>query len=143
MINLKLITQAVETLLKNNLSGYQVERNPERPDDPWKATASTAWVGVYRGNTEYEGRAIGGQPWLANVNIIIEVQAASLTSADDCEDRLLTAEAAVLTVINSNRTLSGTVDMLMGYTIIYEENRDTQSYFQAAIITVRAQVRTA
>lgn len=143
MINLKLITQAVETLLKTNLTGYQIERNPERPDDPWKATASTAWVGVYRGNTEYEGHSIGSTPWLANINIIIEVQAASLTGADDCENKLLTAEAAVLGVINSNRTLSGTVDMVMGYTIVYEENRDTQSYFQAAIINVRTQVRTA
>lgn len=143
MINLKLITQAVESLLKENLTGYQVERNPERPEDPWKATASAAWVGIYKGDTEYKGHAIGGQPWLANVNIIIEVQVASFTSEDDCEDRLLTAEAAVLSVINSNRQLSGTVDMVEGYTITYAENRDTQSYFQAAIITVRAQVRTS
>ena len=143
MINQKTITQAVATLLTSNLSGYQVERNPTRPDEPWKASTNTAWVGVYRGPIEYEARAIGPVPWLAEIQVIIEVQVASVTSADDCEDRLLDAEKAVLDVINTNRTLSGVVDMVMGYSVAYEINQDLQTYYQAAIITVRAQARTS
>jgi hypothetical protein len=143
MVNVKTITQAVEALLNANLTGYQIERNPMRPDAPWKASANTAWVGIYRGAIEYEGHSVGAMPWLATVNIIIEVQAASALSADDCEDRLLDAQKAVLDVINSNRTLSGTVDMVMGYTVDYEINADTQTFYQAAIITVRSQCRTS
>lgn len=142
MVNLKDITIAVEALLKENLSDYHIERNPERPDDPWKATAKKAWVGVYRGSLEYEGHSIGSRPWLAKITIVLEVQTASLTSAENCEDKLLSAENEVLGVINAHRNLSGTVDMVTGYSVTYEENRDTQAYFQAAIITVRAEVRT-
>jgi hypothetical protein len=143
MVNLKTITQAVETLLKAQLTGYQIERNPMRPDEPWKASQETAWIGVYRGDTDYEGHSIGATPWLANINIVIEIQVASALSADDCEDRLLDAEKAVIDVVNNNRTLSGTVDMVMGYAVNYEVNADMRTYYQAAIITVRAQVRTS
>jgi hypothetical protein len=143
MVNLKTITQAVETLLNANLTGYQIERNPIRPNEPWKASANTAWIGIYKGAIEYEGHSVGAMPWLANVNVIIEVQAASALSADDCEDRLLDSQKEVLDVINNNRTLSGNVDMVMGYTIDYETNADIQTFYQAAIITVRAQIRTS
>lgn len=143
MINQKTITQAVETLLKAGLTGYQIERNPVRPDEPWKASANTAWIGIYRGPIEYEGKAIGAIPWMAEIQVIIEIQVASVTSADDCEDRLLDAEKAVLDIINANRTLSSVVDMVLGYSVAYEVNQDTQTYYQAAIITVRAQARTS
>lgn len=143
MVNLKAITQAVETLLNAGLTGYQIERNPMRPSEPWKASVNTAWVGIYRGDTDYEGHSIGAMPWLANINIIIEIQVASALSADDCENRLLDAEKAVIDVINSNRTLSGTVDMVIGYSVNYEVNADSRTYYQAAIITVRTQVRTS
>lgn len=143
MINLKTVTTAVETLLKAGLSGYQIERNPQRPQDPWMASAKTAWVGIYRGKVDYEGHAIGSNPWLARVEIVIEVQVASALSEEDCEDKLTTAEKAVLDVVNANRTLSGTVDMVAGYSVDYEINQDYQTYYQAAIITLRAQARTS
>jgi len=143
MINTKTITQAVASRLRSQLPGYVVERNPVRPDDPWKAAAGTAWIGVYRGKTDYEGHAIGALPWMANVEIVIEVQVCDLTSADACEDKLLDAEKAVLDAINGDRTLCGTVDMVLGYSIEYEVNRDKNIYYEAAIITVRAQARTS
>jgi hypothetical protein len=143
VVNIKAITQAVETLLNANLSGYQIERNPMRPDEPWKASTNTAWIGIYKNDNDYEGHAIGSLPWLANPSFIIEVQVASALSADDCEDRLLDAEKAVIDVINNNRNLSGTVDMIMGFNVKYEVNADVRTYYQAAIITVRAQVRTS
>lgn len=144
MVNLKTITQAVEALLKQRLQNYLIERNPIRPSDPWKASVNQAWVGVYRSSTHYEGHSIGAQPWIANVSFVVEIQTASLTSAEDSEDKLLDAEKDVLDVINTNRTLSGTVDMVMGYTVEYEQNQQGfKVYYQAAIITVRAQVRTA
>ena len=143
MVNLKAVTQAVESILKERLQNYLVERNPIRPSDPWKATVNKAWVGIYRGDSDYEGHAIGAQPWLANINVVVEIQVASLTSPEDCEDKLLDAEKAVLDIINTNRNLGGTVDMVMGYSVNYEVNADARIYYQAVIITIRAQVRTS
>jgi hypothetical protein len=144
MVNVKEITQAVEAILKEKLQNYLVERNPIRPSDPWKATVNKAWIGVYRGSTDYVGYAVGSMPWMANLTFVIEIQTASLTSAEDSEDKLLDAEKAVLDIINTNRNLSGVVDLLTGYNIDYEINQlGSKVYYQAAIITVRAQVRTS
>lgn len=143
MINLKTITQGIERLLREKLSGYNIERNPMRPDDPWKAAVNKAWVGVYRGVTEYASHSIGSLPWKATIDVIIEIQVADLTSAEDCEDKLLDAEKEVLDCINSDRTLGGTVDMVLGYSVAYETNRTQSAYYQAAIITIKSESRTS
>lgn len=145
MINFKTITQGVETVLGDNLTGYIITRNAERNEDPSLATGESVsgWIGIYRGQVDYEAHSIGSTPWKALLEVIVEVQAASFLSGDDAEDRLQDAEKAVLDVLASNKTLNGTVDMTNGYSIDYEYNyQGKEVYFHSAIITIKAEART-
>ncbi len=142
MINFKNITQAVETIFNDNLNDYTVTRNAERNVDPGLAAKNSGWIGIYRGSIVYDTVSTGASPWLAEVDIKVEVQVASIKSGDDAEDRLQDAEQAVMNVLNDNKTLSGTVTMTVGYTIDYEYNADNAIYWHASIITLKTQVRT-
>lgn len=141
MVNLKNITSAVKTMLDNGLTGYTIERNPERNVDPSVASRGSGWIGVYRGGIEYKPYSIGAAPWLCEATVIVEVQAASMLSAEDAEDRLQTAEQAVLAVLNGDKTLGGTVDMTNGYHVEYQYNKDNAIYYHASIITLMCEVR--
>jgi len=142
ILNLKYITMAVESILKNNLFGYTIERNPERNEDPNVAAKGSGWIGIYRGPVSYDAHTTGSTPWLVGVNIRVEVQVASMKSSEDAEDRLQDSEEEVLTVLNNNRTLNGTVAMINGYDIDYEFNEEERIYFHASIIIIRAEVRS-
>lgn len=140
MINIKLVTQAIESILNANLTGYIIERNPERNADPNKAVKG--WIGIYRGNVNYEAYSIGSVPWKVGIEPKVEVQAASFDSGEDAEDRLQDAEKAVLDVLTANKKLNNTVDMTNGYSIEYEFNNEGKEvYFHASIITIKAEVR--
>jgi hypothetical protein len=143
MVNVKDITIAITGLLQRSLPSFKVERNPVRPTDPWQASAREAWVGVYRDTESYQGQWMGPQPWLCQVTLKLEIQVASIQSPEDCEDRLLDAEKSVLDVINADRTLGGFVNMVNGYDVAYEYNMGKQAFYQAAIVTIKAEVRTA
>jgi hypothetical protein len=142
MINFKLITQALEKLLIENLDSkdYNIERNPMRPSSAEKA-ADKAWIGIYRGSIEYIAHSTGSQPWLAQIETIVEIQVASLTSAEDCEDKLCDAEKEVLDLLTNNKKIGGTIDMTNGFSVEYEINADEQTFYQAAIITIRGEQR--
>jgi len=143
MINMKDITSAVETILNDNLSGYIIERNPRRNQDANTAAQGKGWIGIYRGGLDYDAYATGSQPWLAHPSVIVEVQAASMLSGEDAEDKLQDAEKAVMDVLTANKKLNDTVNMTVGYEIKYDVNEDeeAQIYFHAAIITIKTEVR--
>jgi hypothetical protein len=141
MVNFKDITAAIVTLVKAACPTYEVKRNPVRPQAPFASAFKTAWVGVYRDSLDYRTRTLGGSPWLVTVRAIVEVQVASAKSEEDAEDKLCTAEAAVLDALNADKKLGGTVHMTNGYSIAYEINRDDQTYYQSALITIEAEVR--
>ena len=143
MINLKNITQAVETLLKASVTGaVTIERNPMRNDDPSRAVAG--WIGIYRGSMDYQPHATG-KNWLAIVDILVEIQAASHESGEDAEDKLMDLEKQVIDILNANPGLSGTVQIPMGYSVEYQYNADDEAgmAFHAAIITIHSGVRTS
>lgn len=142
MINFKNITQAVETLLNAGLTGsaYTIERNPMRNVDPNRAV--DGWIGIYRGNLIYEPHTTG-HGYLALVEVIVEVQAASHHGGDDAEDKLQDLEKSVIDILKANPQLSDTVQVPMGYEIEYEYNADNEIHFHAAIITIKAGVRTS
>jgi len=143
MINIKTITQGIETVLNANLTKYIITRNAERNEDPSLASGSTlGWIGIYRGPVDYEAHSIGSTPWMATIEPVVEVQAASFSSPEDAEDRLQDAEKAVLDVLTANKTLNNTVDMTNGYSIDYEYNyQGKEVYFHSAIITIKAEAR--
>lgn len=143
MINIKLVTQAIEDILNAGLSGYIITRNAERNVDPDLAAQSNGWIGIYRGKVDYESYAIGSTPWKVGIEPIVEVQAASFLSGEDAEDRLQDAEKAVLDVLVANKNLNSTVGMTNGYSIEYEyNNQGKEVYFHAAIITIKAEARS-
>ena len=88
MINIKVITQAVENLLKDNLHGYIITRNEERNVDPSIAIQQKGWIGIYRGPVEYESYVMGAIPWRALIDIIVEVQVADMQSGSEAEFRI-------------------------------------------------------
>lgn len=141
MINLATITAAVETLLKNNLASYNVNRNAMRATDPQQVARTNGWINVQRGSLSYRAVRTGSQPWQAQVAIRVEVQAASLASGADAEDRLQAAEEAVLAVLAANKKLGNTVDQTLGYDIEYLYNDGQQIWHHAAIITINAEVQ--
>ena len=147
MINFKDITKAAENLFIEEVGGsYWIERNAVRPVDPIyvQRDGKKAWLGIYRNSLSYEAHTTGATPWLVEVRFVVEIQTASLISADDCEDKLCDAEKEIIDVLEADRKsgkLSGTVHNIVGYDIAYELNEDEKTYYQAALITVIAQVR--
>ncbi len=141
MINFKDITQGVEKLLNDNLNGYTIVRNEERNVDPSLAAKNKGWIGIYRGPLEYETTRIGSIPYTVLIDIVVEVQVADMKSGADAENKLQDAELEILTVLNSDKKLSKTVEMTHGYSIEYEYNADEQIYFHSALITIHAEKR--
>ena len=150
MINLKLITQAVETLLKDNLGvinsqaskdGYTIERNAARNSDPNIAARGKGWIGIYRAKLSYKPLTLN--QWKANIDIDVELQVAHFKSGDIAEDMLQDGEQAILNVLTANKNLSGTVGMTNGYDIDYQYNTDVQHglYHHAAVITIEAEAQ--
>ena len=144
MINIKTITQAIEALFNNNLTGYKVERNAVRNGDPSLASKS-GWIGIYRGRVNYE--PAGTPLWAATIEIDVEVQCARYNTPGLAEDALTDAETEVLNLLNANKKLGNTVDTTLGYDIEYDYNVDVSqeqaAYFHSSIITIRAEARTS
>ena len=143
MINFKTILDALESIFNDNLTGYTVTRNEPRNNDPDLAAKNKGWIGIYRGTMNYESHSIGSIPWQVTVEPKIEIQCASARSGKDAEARLQDAESEVLTLLNANKKLNGTVEMTNGYVVDYEYNTDIEDmYHLAAIITIQAEKRT-
>jgi hypothetical protein len=142
MINFKLITQAVKSILDGDLSGYTIERNAERNKDPNLAARGKGWINVQRNKIDYEPHTIGATPWRALVETRVEVQVASLQSGENAEDRLEDAVKDVMDVLTDNKKLNDTVATTLGYGITYEYNAEEQIWHHAAVITIRSEVRT-
>jgi len=142
MINFSHITQAIETLLTDGLTGYDITRNAERNSDYNRPANAVAWVGIYRGSIDYEAHLIGNVPWMASIDSIIEIQVASMISGADAENKLQAAELEVMDILTANKKLSGTVNMTNGYSIEYEYNADTDIgvWLQASVITMHSNV---
>ena len=142
MINFKTILKGVESVLRDNLTGYTITRNEQRNTDPDLAAKNKGWIGIYRGALNYDSYATGSIPWLVSIEIKVEVQCASLQSGEDAEDRLQDAENEILGVLHDNKKLDNTVDMTNGFDVEYEYNDLEEIYHHAAIITLRSEART-
>ena len=141
MINFSIITAAVEKILRDGLSGYSIERNEKRNEDPSIAAQGKGWIGIYRGRLIYDPHTTGNRPWKVGVEVIVEAQAAHMGSGEDVEAAITAAENEILNVLNNNKNLDRTVLHTMGYEIAYEYNTQEEFYYQSALITVKAEVR--
>ena len=141
MINLKAVTQAVESILKADLYGYTIKRNPERNVDANLAARNKGWIGIYRGTQDLDAYTTGATKWLNTITVDVEVQAASMRSEEEAEDKLQDAETEVMNVFGDNLKLNNTVANVTGFAIRYEVNTEEKIYFHSAIITIRAEAR--
>lgn len=140
MMNYKTVLDALEALLRDNLTGYIITRNRQRNDDPNIAATNKGWIGIYRGNIEYEPARIGtGNNWDTKLYPKIEIQTAS-TKNETAEDKLNNAEQEILNLLDSNKKISNTVGMTNGYSIEYQVNTGVKDFYHlSAIITINAQ----
>lgn len=144
IVNLKTITRAIEDMLKTAHGGdYLIVRNAERNMEPNVPSIKGAWVNVTRGDAAYTpGRVMATNPhmWTYAPTVKVEIQTASLQSADDAEDKLLDVEYAIMTTLTANmRVASGAV--LQGFDIAYEYLTDGTAHVYSATITIKLEVR--
>ena len=142
MKDLNAITSAVEQLIKDNLDGYTVERNPRRNTSPDRAASGKGWIGIYVDRDEYVPWATGPQ-WQALVDVVIEYQYAHSNTLE-CEKQIQAGKNELLTLIlgtRENRTLLNTVDIIVGIPIDYEKNEDYETNYQAALIKIQTESR--
>lgn len=136
------VTKAIEDLLRRKLTGFIITRNERKNDDPNKCLApGEGWLGIYRNKIDYNAHAIGSRPWLVDPEPIINIQVASIVSGQDAEDRLQDAEKKVVDILEGDRTLGDTVHTILGYSMDYEYNTDTNIYFHGVNIHIKAQTR--
>lgn len=144
MINAATITAAMEAQLKAALpSDYRVERGEYVNMDYQRVP----WVGVYRGELNYDTATLGRgtNSWRAQFVIKLIVQAATLkANAADAEDDLEAYIEAVLDAVMADKTIGGTVAMVSDVSIVYgyNEGNSEEVYFQSAVISITTEVRT-
>jgi len=137
------VTKAIEDLLCRKLAGFIITRNERKNADPNKCLApGEGWIGIYRGKIGYSAHVIGNRPWLVDPEPIINIQVASMVSGHDAEDRLQDAEKKVVDILESDRTLGNTVHTILGYSMDYEYNSDTEIYFHGVEVHVMTQTRS-
>lgn len=144
MINAVTITDAVKTLLTNALgSNYTITRGQYINMDYEK----TPWVGVYKGDLEYDPETLGrgSNSWKAEFEVRIIVQSSNISNDHEkAEDELEGYIKEILDAIMDDKTLGGTVLMTTGVRVTYSYNETNSEdiYFQNAEITLTAEVRT-
>lgn len=141
MINMSTITKAVEDMLGEHTAGYTIERNGARNEDPNVAAKDNGWIGIRKGRKQYEAYSTGASPWLAEVEIIIEIQYAHFSDPGLAEDKIEEAVEEILGILNTHYNLDGTVSHITGLKVEYDLNTDVDAYHYAAVITVLAEAR--
>ncbi len=142
MINYKLITQAIKSILQDNLDNtYIITRNEERNVNPNVPLRKGKLINILRGSVSYEAYTLGTTPWLVSIKPMIEIQISSMISGEDAEDRLQDAEQEVMNVLTANKRLNNTIAMTNGYSIEYQYNQEEQCYHHSAIITIETQAQ--
>ena len=140
-LNRSLISKAIKDIINEKTDGYLVIRNEKRNEDPSVAANSKAWIGVYRSRISYSKFTIGPTPWLAAVETDVEIQVASMKDGEDVEDKLQAAEKEIIEVLSANQTLNNTVSYIKEISVEDQTNINTETYFQASIITIKAEAR--
>ena len=147
MINLSVITKALQVQLQGapTTAKYldRIERGTALNLDP----AYTPWVGIYRGSISYEAKTLGrgANNWLGQIELKVVVQASGNADTGEAEDALEQAISNVLAAIETDRTIGGTVAIISGYNVSdysYRADEEQSLDFQQAEIIIKAEVRS-
>ena len=138
-MNISIVTKALQEQLQNDpdiasFMKQSVVRDEYINNDPNR----TPLFGVYKGTIGFEPVTLGYQSFEATPSLRIIVQATSLKSGEDCSNKLDDYVDKVVDAVKKDRTIGGTVDILLRYTIDYGyiETDRTSLAFQSAIITL-------
>ena len=147
MINFNKITKALETILNSNIEvsefmnkklvvvGEVINYDPNE----------TPWIGIYRGEVDYEPRTLGSMNnWEAFPSIRVVVQAADFESAYKCEEDLEGYVKKIIEAVLQDTTIGGTVDIVTKFKVEqgYIETDLPSTHFQGASITFNMEVAT-
>lgn len=141
------ISAAVVAQLKANLPATTDAGLPYRADRITRAEymnkdpGATPWIGVYRAELVLDPeRASGGTPWTGDVAVRVIVQAVSRASGAEAETLLEESLADVSVALESDRTLGGTVDQVVGYRFedAFFETEEESLHFLATTVTILA-----
>lgn len=145
MIHVNSIANAVYTTMTSDStiinSGFTVNLNEVFNSSPDRVP----WIGIYADNIEFEPMRIGtvqAKPWDAHISIEIYVQEISMAGARKANDRLYRAMFPVLSAVNCNLNLSGTVRIIQSIEIapFQRDILEEDNYF-SNVITLNAVVR--
>ena len=119
MINVNSVMSALGTIISSDStlvnSGVSVEVSEVFNTDPNR----TPWVGVYYGSTEIDPHRVGSQaPWRATHELWIFCQEHSHKSGEDASDLLDRLMFPVLSAVNSDKNLSGSVNIVTGFEVV-------------------------
>ncbi len=142
MINVATIMIQVQDWLisDSNLDGVVVERSEFVNEDASRAV--NGWIGIYRKRIDYDPRNLGISPnnYQAEIDFVVLVQKAVLSSGADAEDVL---EKMIKSVLDRVVQLPKThIDFFSNINIDYTYIEDDKKsmYFQGALITFTAEV---
>jgi hypothetical protein len=143
MIDASGITTALHAQLANIISvpGVVVEREEIVNYDP----GVELWVGVYKGEWSMLPKTIGGGGSTRRVQFSprIIVRSYDYGSVKECDEKLNELVKAVLSAVEDDRTIGGTVATVLGYDVSYQYSEVDQSslHMQQATIKVTTELR--
>lgn len=142
MIDINAIRVAVHSILSAGMSNYTVVRNEPENMDPNIAAQNNGWVNVHGGGESFRPYRTGTRPWLGTVSVDVRVHVANMNSGEAVDEGMQTAKKTILDLIDTNRNLLGTVSIVTGYDVVYEQDIASDIYEQKAIISITAEVRS-
>lgn len=118
--------------------GVHVDLNEPFNTDPNRSP----WVGVYFGDITLEPFRISQcEPWQAFYTTRVFVQGTSMVDGQTAHDELDRILTHVITAINSNRTLDGTVNIINGISIEpFQRDIDEEQWMFTNEIILNAEV---
>ncbi len=134
-----LYSVASDTTIIN--SGYSVYLEPIDDED----IAQMPWVGIYLDGIDIEPARFGGPPtWDATLIFSMILRHHNTQGRLESIDALYRALDPVLTAVNSNKTLKGTVEIVNAITVEpFEMSRDDENFVQAMEIRLTAKQRSS
>lgn len=152
-LNNSKVTAAIHEMLKKDPTLSELKFHITRAEMINQDYTRVPWIGIYKGDTQYEARTLGAgsgiRNFLATSKPQIIVQAYSHVSGIRTEELLEEYIEEVFRVIDADRTIQGTVSMINGYTIeneywtnnVREGVQENVFFFQQATITLEVEVR--
>ena len=130
MINVNSVMNSIYTTVCSNSTLVNSDVKSSLNDIFNTDPNQTPWVGIYFNGCNIEAHRIGSSnPWRATYDIRMFAQDMSFAGATDANDKLDRLMFPLLSAVNSNKNLNGTVHILTGLTIEpFERNLDNEQW---------------